>query len=202
MYARTTIKRLIKRAGLAAFAIAMLLSLSALPAPTAAQGFAFDPTFRGGVFVGLARGQTVRLRIAATNNRGKLIIGVDDVKIGAGASALNGHVKVFDGRSGALLQSHELSGLTAGLHWIDINRDDLLVEGEPGTGRIRLWIEVVLASRPAGRGQAGVSVLPPTFEVMDNESGMTTVSGGLWKTTNFLTTDPVTGRPIVFTGLE
>ena len=188
MYGLTKIKGLIKRGRLVAFAIAMLLSLAAVSAPAQSQQlasfFAFQG-FTGGVSVGVTKGQTQRLRFAAVNNQGKLIVGVDDVIVGAG---VKGHVKIFDGSNGALLQSRELTNLNVGVHWIDINRDDLRAAGEPVTGRLQLWIQIVIDPLPAGRGRAadtGVRLLTPTFEVLDKNTGMTGAHGGVWKTTNF-----------------
>ena len=185
MYELTTIKGLIKRGRLAAFAIAMLLSLSAVSAPAQAQElasfFAYEG-FRGGVTVGAASGQTVRLRIATTDNHGRLLIGTDGGVYRA--VTFNGHVRVFDGSTGALLQSRELTSLTMGVHWIDINRDDLRAAGEPVTGRIQLWIQIVIDPLAAGPGRAegtGVLLLTPTFEVMNTYTGVTTVQGGLTK---------------------
>ena len=187
MYGLTTIKGLMKRGGLAAFAL--LISLAALAAPAQAQNGISGPDFQfqADATVGLARGQTVRLRIAATNNQGKLIVGVDDAVLRAGAGAI-AHVKVFDGRTGATLQISELTIPTEELRWIDINRDDLRTAGEPRTGRVQLLIKIVVDPPPGGhQGHGKVTVSPPTFEVMDNYSGRTTVQGGVWKTTNFLT---------------
>ncbi|HKQ53855.1 MAG TPA: hypothetical protein VJT74_15885 [Pyrinomonadaceae bacterium] len=170
MYGLTTIKGLMRRGWLAAFAVAALLSLAAPPA----RAQAFDPTFRGGIFVGAARGQTIRLRFAATNNQGKLLVGVDDGIFRAGTGTVP-HVKVFRGTDGSLLRSYELSSLTAGLHMIDVNRDELLEAGDPVTGRLLLWIEVVLVPEP------GVTLLTPTFEVVNTYTGQTTVQGELVK---------------------
>jgi len=146
--------------------------------PTQVQGVNVDPGFRfkGGVSVGLASGQTLRLSMAAVDRQGRLIIGTDqgiyDVETGAAL-----HLKVFNGSTGALLLSRELTTLTAGLYPININRDDLREEGQPGTGRIQLRIEVVIDPCSASLQEAeecGVRVSAPTFEVVDN-NGRTTV---------------------------
>ena len=89
--------------------------------------------------------------------------------IGSATSAA--HVKVFNAATGALLWSRELTGLTPGHHTFDINRDELREMGNPSTGRIQLWIEVVLD---------GMKVSRPTFEVLENESGKTTLRGRMW----------------------
>lgn len=219
----TTIKGLTRRGGLAAFALAML-SLTAISTPVQAQAVpryeckfcekalstihasaeaqeirSFDAFggFQGGVSVGAAARQTVRIVFRTTNDIDPSLdpSTEPDVIVTAGPS-LGGRVKAFNASTGALLWSRELTSLTPGLHTIDINRDDLPEVGNTDTGRIQLWIEVVIV------GQDGMNVFPPTFEVFENESGRTTLRGGLWKTTNFLTTDPLRSRPIVFTGLE
>lgn len=202
----TTKKRPTRRGGPAAFVIALLISLAAISTPVQAQEimsfYAFEG-FQGGVSVGAARGQTVRIVFRSTTDFGPLLkpSGDPDVIV-AGSGASGAHVKVFNAATGALLWSRDLTSLTPGLHTFDIKRDELPGVGNSDNDRLQVYIEVVIVEREPGRGWAGVYVYPPTFEVIDNLSGMTTVSGGLWKTTNFLTTDPVRSRPIVFTGLE
>jgi hypothetical protein len=161
---------------------------------------AFEPGFRGGVSVGAAAGQSVRIMILAADASQASLqpSGEPDVIVGAGSGA-GGHVRVIDARTGATLQIQHLINVPSE-PLIDINRDELAAAGAPGTGRIQLWIEVVVP-RHAGRGQAGgpqVKVFNATFEVIDNPSGRTTVRGGIWKTSNFLTD----GATIRFTGLE
>jgi hypothetical protein len=179
----TTIKELIKRGGMAAFAIAILLSLSATQAQ--AQGISGpDFQFQGIASVGLARGSTIRVHYDTGYGNRITIRGTAAPIAGADASvtevgALAGRVNVFSASTGALLQSHELTSLADGLPWIDINRDDLREEGDPRTGRIQLWIQVVIDPCSASGQEAeecGVRVSAPTFEVVDND-GRTTVSG-------------------------
>jgi len=181
MFGLTTIKGLSKRAGLkqrlTVFVIAAFISLLALPAQAQAQ--TGDYIFLSGntveLSVGLAKGQTLRLRFAET---GELRSSGEPIVIVTGAGGPVGHVKVFSGSSGALLQSHDLTGLTIGLHTIDINRNDLHEEGEPGTGRIQLRIEVVIdpcSANRQGTEECEVWMFAPYFEVVDNASDRTTV---------------------------
>ena len=182
MYGLTTIKGLIKRAGLAAFAIPILLSLAAMPAQAQLQ-LELSMSLRSDVNISPVAGQTVRIRIEVTDaSSGSLSqpSGAPDVMVGAEVGASGGQVKAFSGSTGALLWSRELPSLIVGLHTIDINRDDLREEGEPDTGLIQLWIEVVIYPCSASRQEAeecGVPVSPPTFDVVDNDSGRTTARG-------------------------
>jgi len=123
-----------------------------LPAITKVEGEPFNPfgSFQGGVSVGMAKGQTVRIVFRSTTD--------------APASSFGGHVKAFNAATGALLWSRELTN-SAGLHTIDINRDELPEAGNSDTARVELWIEV----------SVGMEVSLPTFELRDNESGKTTV---------------------------
>lgn len=192
----TKLQRLIRRAMPGVFAIAMLSFTAistaaqaqevsryecrfcekalATSTPTQTQGTSsFDAFggFRGGVSVGVAAGQTVRVMFRSTSDLpaagpsdkpGDIIVG----------PGLGGHVRVFNAATGALLWSRDITSLTAGLNIIDINRNDLPETGNPRTGRVQLLIEVLLF----GRDVAGADVRT-TFEVFDNENGRTTVSG-------------------------
>jgi hypothetical protein len=111
-------------------------------------------------------------------------------------------VKVFNAATGALLWSRELTDLTPGLNIFAINRDELQQLVNSDSGRIQFWIEVVIVTRQTRQGPASVNVFAPRFEVFDNQNGRTTINGGIWKTTNFLTPGPAGTTPIVFTGLE
>jgi hypothetical protein len=190
----TTIKGLTRRVGLAAFAVAML-SLAAMSTPVQAQevpryectfcekalaatstpaqaqetGLPFNAFggFRGGVSVGVARGQTVRIVFRSTNDIPSLEPSEKPDVILAG-TGVGGHVKAFNAATGALLWSRELTNLTAGLNIIDINRDELPEAGNSDTARVQLCIEMVLV---------GMKVSLANFEVFDNESGKTAVSG-------------------------
>jgi hypothetical protein len=136
-------------------------------APAPGTNFDLGFQFKGGVSVGAARGQTVRVVFRSTNDIPSLEPS-EKPEVIVAAPGFGGHMKAFNAATGALLWSRELTGLTSGLNTIDINRDELREVGNPDTGRIQLWIEVVLA---------GMKVSLPAFEVFDNESGKTTVNG-------------------------
>ena len=121
--------------------------------------------FYGGVSVGAAAGQTVRVVFRTTSDIPLLKPAEEPEVIVAAGPSPGGHVKVFDASSGALLWNRELSSLTAGLHTIDINRDELPAGGNSDNGRLQVYIELVLVEYQAGRGLAGLNVYPPIFEV-------------------------------------
>jgi hypothetical protein len=179
------------RAQGAALVLATLFFLLALAAPARAQGDqgGGKVSMRDIFFassVGVARGQMLRITVAIPNNQDgtghtRLIFGDDQ-------GVWMGHVKVFDALTGAEVASFELRNPTAGLHTFDIGGDgrDLLVGGRGGdavTGRVQLMIEVKLVVCYNQRTkEPGAGIFVPTFEVVDNESGQTTVHGGLVKT--------------------
>ena len=171
----------------------LLFSLAAMPAQAQAVGglqLEMSNSLRTGLYgtISPAAGQTVRVSlprpVAFSPTTGKIFNTSDGPGvIVTGAGAPKGQVKVFSGSSGALLQSYELTSLTAGLRWIDINRDDLREVGEPRTGRLPLWIEVVIDPCSASGSEAeecALWVLAPTFELMD-PSGRTTGITPVWQ---------------------
>ena len=144
------------------------------PGPTQAQLDSFDAFggFQGGVSVGAAAGQTVRILIeaadAASTSLNKPSVEPDVIVSAGDVPAV--HVKAFNASTGALLWSRELPSPAAGLHSFDINRDDLHEGDKPLIGRVRLRIEVVIV---------GMKVSLRTFEVFDSKSGKTTVRGDI-----------------------
>lgn len=137
----------------------------------------------------MIEGQSLNLVVDAWDNSPTRSSSEGSDMIVTGASAV-AHVKVFSASTGALLQSHELTSTTAGVYSIKINRDDLREEGEPNTRRLQLWIVVTMKSgsdSTQGTEESGAWGLRSTFEIIDNLTGRTTVTGGIWRTTNFLT---------------
>jgi hypothetical protein len=176
------------RAQRAALVLAVFFFLLALTAPARAQGGGGagkvsmnDLHFASSV--GVARGQMLRITVVIPNNQdqnGKLLVGTDQ-------GVWMSQVKVFDALTGAEIASFEHRNPTAGLHTFDIggNGRDILLGGagsDAGSGRVQLRIEVKLVvCYDPKRSQPSPGVYPPTFEVVDNESGRTTVQGGLTK---------------------
>jgi hypothetical protein len=161
------------------------------PSPTQVGDYIFVTGNTIELPVGVIEGQSMDLVVDAFDNNPTRSSSEGSDIIVTGASAV-AHVKVFSASTGALLQSHELTSTTAGVYSIRINRDDLREESEPGTRRLQLWIVVTIKSGSAstqGTEDSGAWGLRPTFELIDNKSGRTTVTGGIWRTTNFLTMD-------------
>lgn len=177
MYGLATTKGLIKHRArtfkLAAAALAVLLCLS--PAPAAAQGgMGAGKVQMQDIFffaaVAVVPGQTVR------------VSGINALFLDGSVRIAGGHVKIFSGADGSLLQSHELRDPPAGLHTFDFGGRDILVGGEEGTGRVQLLIEVKLTARYVrGEEEPGAGVMAPSFELIDDASGKTTVWGTLTK---------------------
>jgi hypothetical protein len=169
----TTMKGLLNRA-LAAGALAALIFLPAMHAPTRAQGGAGKVSMNDISFaasVGVASGETLRLSV------------VNALMLDGSTRIVGGHVKVFDGLTGAELGTHELINPPAGLHMIDIGGSgrDILIGGS-GVDRVQLWVEVKLVTRyDTKTEEPGAGILAPTFELMDDATHRTTVRGTLVK---------------------
>jgi len=179
MFGLTVIQRLNRRGartyGLSA-ALAALVFLSALPAPAPAQDSSPN-TFRGGVTVhvgsvGLAPRQTLRITLPPSP-----LFQDGSVRF------IRHSIKVYDRTLRLLYKAdvepgHEIGHLQSARH------DHLPAEGEPGTRRVQTWIEVESWSLSPPSGQIDEPepvLLQPTFEVVDDESGRTTVHGTLAK---------------------
>lgn len=125
-----------------------------------------------------AGGQTVRIRIEAADAAGSSSIvvwqwdydgdGAYDGDNGAGAGAAL-HVRAFSGSTGAVLWSREVPSLTPGRHTFDINRDELREAGEPETGSLPLWIEVLILPHQTFTTTEGapIRILAPTLEMIN-----------------------------------
>jgi hypothetical protein len=73
---------------------------------------------------------------------------------------------IYSGESGGMAE-HELG------HIFTIGYGDLKVSGEPSTGRVQIWIEI--ESFPPTDGLLNAQVVAPTFELIDESNGKTTV---------------------------
>lgn len=65
------------------------------------------------------------------------------------------------------MAEHELG------HIFTLGYGDLKVSGEPNTGRVQIWIEI--ESFPPTSGVLNAQVIAPTFELIDESNGKTTV---------------------------
>jgi hypothetical protein len=133
--------------------------------------------------VGVAREQMLRITVPIQNNQNRT--GHTRVIFGTDQAVWMGHVKVFNGLTGAEIRSFDLRNPSAGLHTFDIggSGDDILVGGDnAGTDRVQLWVEVKLVVRYDPRTiEPDDVIFPPTFEVVDKSSGRTTVHSPLKK---------------------
>jgi hypothetical protein len=204
MYKLTTIARLFKRVrrspGKAAGTLAGLLFLAAVSGPVKAQvanNYTGITMVQGGS-LGVVPGQTVSVHVGP------------DFQFQADAQpALVKHtisVYAVTERGSGLVYSGESGGMNE--QTFTFGRMDLPVAGEPGTGRVQIWIEIKSFVSPTKRLNEirNLRGTPATFEVIDDVNGKTvfvgTLNGGVWKTSNFPTAELSRGRSIVFTGLE
>ncbi len=127
------------------FAALVLLALSSLPLAAHAQTNEFAtarqaaaPKLDGVVIlstsvpVGVASGQTIRLRIATTNNQGKAL----DVM------PLHVIVRLRSAAGAVLAQADAPAANEGGLQAFAFNREALSLAGEPGTGYLSVLVEV------------------------------------------------------------
>ena len=157
---------------MAALAMAALLLLSAPPAQ--AQGAPAN-TYRGVTVVyqgtlGLTPGQTA-------------LITVPNFALQDGSVRfLKSTINVYDRDFNLIYQTDRFEpGHEVG-HLVTLRHDHLPIPGELVTSRIQVWIEVEshwLTSTPARAEDVGASLIPPTFEVVDNASGRTILIGML-----------------------
>jgi hypothetical protein len=174
MYKLTTIMELLKRMRrkyeLAAVAMAALLFFSALPATATAQDLTSTNTYGGAI--GLVPGQT-------------LVISVPGVALQDGSVKFlkSSVIRVYGIElESKLIYSGESGGLNESGHIFTIRYGDLSVPGEPRTGRKEVWIEVqstTFTASQAGSEDPGAGMSPPTFELVDEASGKTILTGQL-----------------------
>ena len=170
MYGLITIMELIKREGrirgLAAVAVAAFIFLSALSMEARAQNTYGGSTVVHAASIGLVPGQ--RVNVAVPNYYfldGSIKYVKHSIRVTERESGL-----VYSGESGGLNEfGHEYG------HIFTIRYSDLSVRGEPGTGRVQLWIEVesfLSATEDPPEDRSAV-VWAPTFELIDELRGRT-----------------------------
>ncbi len=177
MYGLTTTMGLIKRdvctRRLAAVAMAALIFLSALPTQARAQNTYGGSTMVHVGAIGLVPGQ----RVSVT---------VPNFYFQDGSVRFVKHsISVIENESGGLIYSGESGGLNesgvGGQHEVG-HVFAFTVPGEPGRGRVQVWIEVESFPPSATQQRAEASravMLPPTFEVIDELTGRTALIGML-----------------------
>ena len=177
MYGRTKIMRLIKcegrTRGLAAVAMAAFIFLSALPMEARAQNTYGGATVVHAGSIGLVPGQSVSV---AVPNFYFLDGSVKFVKHSIKVYVETQSKLVYSGESGEL--GHEVG------HIFTFRHEHLSVPGEPSTGRVQLWIEVESFPHSATEKlpeDSSATVLPPTFELIDELSGRTVLSNAFGK---------------------
>jgi hypothetical protein len=135
--------------------------------------------------VGVTRGQTVRLRIAIANNKGRMGTATGKLYLATDVGVFVSRVKVFDAITNAEIRSFELRNPTPGIHTFDIggSGDDLLIGGDTTyENRIQLRLEVIyIVCYDKSTNEFGAGIYAPTFEIFETDSGRTTVQGGLVK---------------------
>ena len=171
MYKLTTIAEFIKRVkrkpGLLACAMVGMLFLAAASVPAKAQT---TNTYTGmtvvnGGTIGMVPGQRVSVTVPNFYFQDGIVRFLKHtIKVYNVTERESG--LVYSGESGGMAQ-HELG------HIFSIAYGDLKVSGEPSTGRVQIWIEI--ESFPDSGGLLNAQVVAPTFELIDECNGKTTV---------------------------
>ena len=175
MYKLTTIAELIKRVkrkpGLLACAMAGMLFLAAASVPAKAQTtntYTGTTVVHGGA-IGIVPGQRVTVTVPNYYFQdGSVRFLKQTIKVYNVTERESG--LIYSGESGGMAE-HELG------HIFTIAYGDLRVSGEPSTGRVQIWIEI--ESFPPTGGLLNAQVVAPTFELIDESNGKTTVYGSM-----------------------
>jgi len=135
--------------------------------------------------VGVARGQMLAVTLAIPTNQDRSELPNGRLLVGTDLGVYMGIVKVFDALTGAEIKSFELRNPTPGIHTFDIggSGDDILFGGDTTyRSRVQLRIEMKLSvCYDRTTNEFGAGFFPPTFEIVERDSGRTTVQGGLAK---------------------
>ncbi len=162
MYYVNTIRKTITRGGVIAAMVLTVLALFSVTT-TMAQSrvgqtevkFFITPS------IGIVSGQTIRI--------GHFAMGDGSVR------ALGGHVKVFDGAGASVLEFPIREVQPGESDHIDIRRSYLSHVGDPNTGRLQVRIEVTVVYARIRKDSDGI--MPPSFELVDEEKGTTILIG-------------------------
>jgi hypothetical protein len=175
MYTPTTIAELIKRVKrkreLLACAMAGMLFLAAAAVPANAQTtntYSGTTVVHGGA-IGIVPGQRVTVTVPNYYFQdGSVRFLKHTIKVYNVTERESG--LVYSGESGGMAE-HELG------HIFTIAYGDLKASGEPSTGRVQIWIEI--ESFPPTGGLLNAQVVAPTFELIDESNGKTTIYGSM-----------------------
>ena len=173
MYTLTTIAELIKRVKrkreLLACAMAGMLFLAAASVRANAQttnSYTGTTVVHGGT-IGIVPGQRVTVTVPNYYFQdGSVRFLKHTIKVYNVTERESG--LVYSGESGGMAE-HELG------HIFTIAYGDLKVSGEPSSNRVQIWIEI--ESFPPTGGLLNAQVVAPTFELIDESNGKTTVYG-------------------------
>jgi len=171
MYKLTTIAELMKRVkrkpGLLACAMAGMLFLVAASVRANAQTtntYTGTTVVHGGA-IGMVPGQRVTVTVPNFYFQdGSVKFLKHTIKVYNVTERESG--LIYSGESGGIAE-HELG------HIFTLGYGDLRVSGEPSTGRVQIWIEI--ESFPPTSGVLNAQVIAPTFELIDESNGKTTV---------------------------
>ena len=175
MYKLTTIAKVMKRVklktGLLACAMAGMLFLAAVPVAANAET---NNTYTGMTVVhagsiGMVPGQRLTFTVPNYYYQDGSVRFVKHTRRVYNVTERESGL-IYSGESGGM-SGHEVG------HIFSIMHSDLRVSGEPSTGRIQIWIEI--ESFPPSGGLVNAQVAAPTFELIDEINGKTTVQGSM-----------------------
>ncbi len=118
---------------------------------------------RGYYLLGITPGQTLRI------SAGNLSTSKE------GSEQVRAQVKLYDAQGNVLALSEEVELRPGQFRTFDFNRDDLLVAGEPGTGRLQVRAGIGILKSLDG-GATWPNSIPVSIEVVDNRTGKTVSS--------------------------
>jgi prepilin-type processing-associated H-X9-DG protein len=106
-----------------------------------------------------------------------LLVTISNLAPSDTGASVTGHVKVFSGDGGLLMQSPDQVILPGDSRSIKINRNEIPLSGEPGTNRAQVRIKPFFTFEPQrlselqGEDRLVANVI--SFEIMDNSTGKT-----------------------------
>jgi hypothetical protein len=119
-------------------------------------------TLAASVLGGLARGQTLRFTLFNPRQRDSQL-------------PLRAQVKLFDAQGRVIAESAEVAILPGEFCSLDFNRNNLLLAGEEGTGRLQVRGTIRIQER-RDVSEARGNQIPTAVEVVDNRTGATVIT--------------------------